>query len=123
MKYEQNILYFITYITSSDSDITKLNISTVCFCLNKRALVFNLDRSSRFYLTRIVHLAPIKRTSDNIIYIAFGRVMISLSSDMTSNHIELAKAFSLFLGAKKKSHMVFLYNLKLHKNEITKLEN
>lgn len=49
--------------------------------------------------------------------------MISLSSDMTSNHIELAKAFSLFLGAKKKSHMVFLYNLKLHKNEITKLEN
>ena len=31
MKYEQNILYFITYITSSDSDITKLNISTVCF--------------------------------------------------------------------------------------------
>ena len=30
MRYDQNILYFTTYITSSDSYITKLNVSTVC---------------------------------------------------------------------------------------------
>lgn len=48
--------------------------------------------------------------------------MILLLSDMISNYIEFVKVFSLFFGVKKKFYMVFLYNLKLYKNEIIKLE-